>query len=73
MGTSALSISKSVHASVSLILLHKSCSMVTTEHSEPLLLENHIGVVALQPDLQRVSIHSATELVVSTLLLERDT
>jgi hypothetical protein len=61
MGTLTSIISKSVYALISLIFLHKLCSVATTEHSEPLLLENHISVVALQPDLQRVSIHSATE------------
>jgi hypothetical protein len=40
---------------------YKSCSVATLEHSEPLLLENHVRIVALTPDLQRVSFYSVTE------------
>jgi hypothetical protein len=61
MGTLTLSISKSVHASISPIFLHMSCSIATLELLEPLLLENCVCIIALMPDLQRVSFYSVTE------------
>jgi hypothetical protein len=42
-------------------ILHKSCSVVNREHSEPLPLENHVHMVALTPDLQRVPFYSVTD------------
>jgi hypothetical protein len=47
MGTLTSTISKSVHALLFLIFLNKSCYVATAERSEPLLLEYHVGVVAL--------------------------
>jgi hypothetical protein len=47
-----------VHTLISLIIFYKLCSIVTPGHLEPLLLENHIHIVALTPDLQRVSFYS---------------
>lgn len=35
-----------------------SCSVATPEHSEPLPPKNHVLVVALMPDLWRVSFYS---------------
>ena len=35
--------------------------MATPGHVKPLLLENHVRIVALTPDLQRVSFYSAIE------------
>lgn len=35
--------------------------MATPKHFEPLLLKNHVLVVALTPDLQRVSFYSVIE------------
>jgi hypothetical protein len=61
MGTLNLSISKSVHTSIYPIFLRYSCSLATSEHPEPLPLENCVGVVALTLDLQRVSFYSALE------------
>lgn len=63
-------ISKSLSALISLIFLHKSYSVATAEHSEPHLLENHVGIVALQPDLQRVYIHSATEFLLHSSIID---
>ncbi len=61
MGTLTLSISNSVHTSVSPIFLYKLCSVAIPEHSEPLLLENCVRIVALAPDLRTVPIYSTIE------------
>lgn len=61
MGTLTLNISKSIHTSISLIFLYKSCSVATPEHPEPLPLQNRVCIVAVTPVLRRVSFHSATE------------
>jgi hypothetical protein len=53
--------SDSVHTSLSPIFLYKLCSIATPKHSEPLLPENYVRIVALSPDLWTVSIYSATE------------
>lgn len=45
-----------MHALISLIFYISRVPVATTEHSEPLLLENHVCVIALQPDLQSVSV-----------------
>lgn len=42
MGTLTLGISKSVHTSISLIFLHKLCSLATPEHPEPVPLQNRV-------------------------------
>jgi hypothetical protein len=53
--------------------------MATPANSKPLLLENHICIVALTPDLQRVSFYSvieflyhssSTELILSLILIK---
>jgi hypothetical protein len=41
--------------------LYKLCSVATPGHPEPLPLENYVCIVALMPDLQRVSFYSVTE------------
>ena len=61
IGTLTLNILKSVYTLRSLIIFYKSCSIATPEHSKPLLLKNHIHIIALMPDLQRVTFYSATE------------
>jgi hypothetical protein len=61
IGTLTLSILKSVHTSISPIFFYKLCSMATPGHPEPLLLENHVRIVALTLDLQRVSFYSVTD------------
>ena len=33
------------------------CCVATPGHPEPLLLQNHVRMVAITPDLQRVSFH----------------
>jgi hypothetical protein len=58
IGTLTLNISDSVYTLISPIFLYKSCSVATPEHSEPLPLENYVRVVALAPDLQKVSVYS---------------
>ena len=55
VGTLTLSILKSVHTSISPIFFYKLCSVATPRRPDPLLLENHVGIVALTPVLQRVS------------------
>ena len=54
--------------------------MATPGHPEPLLLENHVRIIALTLDLQRVSFYSVTgflhhssttELLLSLLLVKR--
>jgi hypothetical protein len=47
-----------MHTLISLIIFNKLCSVATPRHPEPLLLENHVRIVALTPDLQRVSFYS---------------
>ena len=44
--------------------------MATAERSEPLSSENYIRTVALAPDLLRVSIYGATELLHHTFTIE---
>jgi len=61
IGTLTLSILKSAHTSISPIIFYKLCSVATPEHPEPLLLENHVRIVALTPDLQRVSLYSVID------------
>jgi hypothetical protein len=70
MGTLTLSISNSVHTSISPIFLHKSCSVATPEHSEPLPLEIYVRVVALAPDLRKVPLYGATEFLYHTSTIE---
>ena len=50
-----------MHTSMSPIFLYKSRSIATPKHSEPLLAENYVRIVALAPDLWKVPVYSATE------------
>jgi hypothetical protein len=79
IGTLTSSILKSVHTSISPIFSYKLCSMATPGHPEPFPLENHGRIVALTPDLQRVSFYSVTdflhhssttELILSLILIK---
>jgi len=63
IGTLTSSILKSVHTSISPIFSYKLCSVATPGHPEPFLLENHSRIVALTPDLQRVSFYSVTDVL----------
>jgi hypothetical protein len=63
IGTLTLSILKSIYTSISPIIFVKLYSVTTLEHPEPLLLANHVRIVALIPDLQRVSFYSVIELL----------
>ncbi len=60
-GTLTLSILKSVHTLISPIIFYKLCSVATPRYPKPLLLENHVRIVALTPNLQRVSFNNVTE------------
>jgi hypothetical protein len=79
IGTLTSSILKSVHTSISPVFYYKSYSMATPGHPEPLLLENHVRIIALTPDLQSVSFYSVidflhhsstTELIPSPILIK---
>jgi hypothetical protein len=52
---------KSLHTLISPIIFYKLYSVATPGHPEPLLLESHVHIVALTPNLQRVSFYSVTE------------
>ncbi len=61
------------------IFSYKLYSVATPGHPEPVPLENHVRIVALTPDLQRVSFYSvidflyhssATELIPSPILIK---
>jgi hypothetical protein len=45
-----------MHILRSCIFFHKSCSVGTPGHFKSLLLENHIHIIVLIPDFQRVSL-----------------
>jgi hypothetical protein len=47
-----------VHTLISLIILYKLRSVTTSRRPESILLENHIHIVALTPDLQSVAFYS---------------
>ena len=51
IGTLTSSILKSVHISISLIIFYKLYSVATSRYPKPLLLENHVRIIALTPDL----------------------
>ena len=55
IGTLTSSILKSVHTSISPIFSYKLYSVATPGRPEPLPVENHVRIIALTPDLQRVS------------------
>ena len=61
IGTLTSSILKSVYISISLIFSYKLYSVTTSGHPEPLSLENHVRIIALTPDLQRVAFYSVTD------------
>jgi hypothetical protein len=61
IGTLTLSILKFLHTLISIIMFNKLCSVASPRHPKPLPLENHVRIIALTPDLQRVSFYSVTE------------
>ena len=69
-GILTLSTSKSIHKSISLISLYMSHFIATPKYLEPLLLENYIYVIALAPDLQRVSLHGVIEFLYHSSTIE---
>jgi len=79
IGILTLSILKSVHTLISLIFSYKLYSMATPGHFKPLLLENHVRIIALTLNSQRVSFYniidffyysSITELIPSLILIK---
>ena len=50
-----------MHTLISPIFFYSLCPMAIPRYLKPLLLENHVHIVALTPDLQRVSFYSVTE------------
>jgi hypothetical protein len=79
IGTLTLSILKSVHTLISPIFSYKLYSVATAGHPEPFSLENHVRIIALTPDLQRVSFYniigflhhsSTTKLITSPILIK---
>ena len=79
IGTLTCSILKSMDTLISPIIFYKLCSVATPKHPKRLLLENRIYIVALTPDLQRVSFYSiiaflyyssTTKLILSLILLK---
>ena len=61
IGTSTLSILKSVYILISPIIFYKLYSVATYRYPKPLSLENHIYIIVLTSNLQRVSFYSVTE------------
>jgi hypothetical protein len=61
IGTLTLSILKSMHTLISPLIFYKLCSVATPKHLKPLLLENHVRIVAFTPNLQRVSFYSVID------------
>jgi hypothetical protein len=57
-----LRILKSVHISISPIFSCKLYPVAISEHPEPFLLENHVRIIALTPDIQKVSFYSIINL-----------
>jgi hypothetical protein len=80
IGTLTSSILKSVHILISLIFSYKLYSIATPRHPKPFSLENHIYIIALTPDLQRVSFyniigflhHSFTTKLITFLILIKE-
>jgi hypothetical protein len=69
-----------MHTLISSIFSYKLYSIATPGHSKPLPLENHIRIIALTPDLQRVSFYSiidflhhsfTIELILSLILIKK--
>jgi hypothetical protein len=61
IGTLTSNMLNSMHTLMTPIFMYKSCSIATTEHSKPILLENCVRIVAIAPDLWTVSIYNAIE------------
>ena len=61
IGTLTSSILKSMYTSISPIFSYKLYSVATLGHPEPLQLKNHVRIVALTSNLQRVSFCSVTD------------
>ena len=57
IGTLTLSVLKSIHILISLIIFYKLYSVITLGYIKLLLLENRIHIVALTHNLQRASFY----------------
>ena len=62
-GTVTSSGSGSVHTSAFIILLYQPCTMVISDYPGPPHRENYACVVALELDLQKVSLYGITDLL----------
>jgi hypothetical protein len=80
ISTLTLSILKSIYTLISLIFSYKLYSVATPEYLKSILLENHVCIIALTLDLQRVSFYniigflyhiSTTELLPFLILVKR--
>ena len=69
-----------MHTLISPIFSYKLYLVATPRHPKPLPLENHVYIIALTPDLQRVSFYSivdflyhssATRLLLSLILVKQ--
>ena len=61
MSTLTLNILKSIHLSISPIILHKLYSTATSEYLRVLLQENYVFIVTLAPDVLRVYFYDETD------------
>jgi hypothetical protein len=59
-----------MHTLISRIFSYTLCFVATPGHPEPLLLENHIRIIALTPDLQRVPFYSITDFLYHSSITE---
>ncbi len=50
-----------MHTLISPIFFYKSCSVAILKHSKPLPLEIYVRIVALEPDLRKLSVYRVTE------------
>jgi hypothetical protein len=70
IGTLTSSILKSIYTLISLIFSYKLCSVATPGYPELLLLENHVRIVALIPNLQRVSFYNVIDFFYHSSIIE---
>jgi hypothetical protein len=80
IGTLTLSILKSIYTLISFIFSYKLYSIATFKYFKSIPLENHVRIIALMPNLQRVSFYNiigflyyifTTELLLSLILVKR--
>jgi hypothetical protein len=59
-----------VHTLISPIFFYKLYSVVIPGHFKPLLLENHVHIVALTPNLQKIFFYSVIEFLYYSSIIE---